>query len=90
MDNFILHDRLAVHGRGEEGHIVAVDSGEVFVVQPPEDAVRQPLHGGKVIVHSFLLSVKMAHRLVGHLALNFRQYGQNHGVALGGLVQVAG
>ena len=48
---FFFMAQLAVNGGGEEGHIIAVHTGEMLVVQPPEHAVRQPLHGSEVVVH---------------------------------------
>ena len=35
----------------KKGHIVAVHTGEVFVMDPAVNAVGQPLHGGEIVVH---------------------------------------
>ena len=43
--------KLAVDGGGEEGHIISVNPGEIFVVKTAVNAVRQPLHGGKIVAH---------------------------------------
>ena len=43
--------KLAVDGGGEEGHIISVNLGEIFAVKTAVNAVRQPLHGGKIIAH---------------------------------------
>lgn len=43
--------QLVVYGGGNEGHIVAVHAAEVFMMQPPVDAVRQPLHGSIIVMH---------------------------------------
>ena len=40
-----------VNGGGEEGHIVAVHTGEIPVVQTAVDAVSQALHGGEIVLH---------------------------------------
>ena len=43
--------QAAVDRGGNEGHIVAVYAGEIFVVQPPEGGVSEPLHGGEIYPH---------------------------------------
>ena len=44
-----------VDGGGEEGHVVPVNAAEESVVLPAVNAVRQPLHGGKIVAHKISL-----------------------------------
>ena len=43
--------KAAMDGGGDKGHIISVNAGEIFVVQPPESGVSDTLHGGVVNVH---------------------------------------
>ena len=76
-----------MNGWGEEGRVIAIYTGEIFVMQITKYPVCNSLQRGKVIAHN-LSSNEKGGLESAFCNLNLHDNGKDHGIALGGLKQI--